>query len=195
MSIQEIESAWDAIRTRMEAVRPHLEKRGFLTPKSRDSANWVIRYRDPGPDRTRLRSLAVGSNPDLVERARRLLAEWQAVRHPERSLNNCARETWTALHQSAKAMPRRKRELFLKALRPVGTDPLQLFKAVNEWPNTLNEYRRNNPPGRPRRSARLFRFEPQSRSHCREPQVGERLARVFDFSFNQRQKVTYGSLD
>lgn len=137
----------------MEAARPFLERQGFITRKRNKpySDYWAIRYRDQGESKTRLRSIYIGADIELVTRARHLLATWQSAAHPERSPIPGAQQSWETLLDHARSMSRGHRRLFLETLRPAAGDPLQLFAAVHRWPNVLQAHLRSRRRGRPLR--------------------------------------------
>ncbi len=148
-----VEQKWDHLRTVMEAARCPLERQGFITRKSNKpkSEYWVIRYRETVESKTRLRSIYIGADTELVARARQLLGTWQSAAHPERSPIPGAQQSWETLLDHAKSMSRGHRRLFIEALRPVAGDPLQLLATVRRWPGVLQAHQRSRRPGRPLR--------------------------------------------
>lgn len=135
----------------MESAKPLLERQGFINRKlsKPHSEYWAIRYREPGESKTRLRSIYIGSDPDLVARSRHLLATWQSVAHPERSPIPNARQSWETLLAHSKTFSRGHRRLFIESLRPLAGDPLQLMTAVHRWPDVLQAHQRSRRRGRP----------------------------------------------
>lgn len=150
---------WQKIRAAMESAKPFLERQGFISRKSgkQHSEYWAIRYREWVEAKIRLRSIYIGSDPDLVARSRKLLATWQSVAHPERSPNPAQQQSWVLLLADARSMSRGHRRLFLEKLRPLAGDPLQLMAAVHRWPDVLQAHKRSRRRGRPRKG-RLAMF-------------------------------------
>ena len=78
---------WQRIRQRMEGVRPVLERNGSIQRKRMvsETAVFAIRWRERTKgDREVQRSIQLGSDPVVVEKARQLLASWQQKHDPRR---------------------------------------------------------------------------------------------------------------
>ncbi len=149
-----LEDAWIRIQNAMEGARPVLVRSGFVARKTQPSGTcyWVIRYRDFTGGQSRLRSISIGSHPEVVSKARYLLATWQADAHPDRSPIPGARESWQILKSHAKSMKREQARMFLDHLRPVARNPVELLAAVQSWPERLKAHRQGNRLKRRRRT-------------------------------------------
>jgi hypothetical protein len=72
---------WERIRTAMERNRPLLERQGTISAKMDGSTVYVLRFCERQQGRRIQRSIHLGSDSQLVERARALL---EAFREPKR---------------------------------------------------------------------------------------------------------------
>src|SRR3954452_8660227 len=72
------ERRWAAIRSKLEASSEQLIGRGALVAKVACGRRiWVVRFGDESGPRKVLRTVYVGDDPELVDRARRLLASYK----------------------------------------------------------------------------------------------------------------------
>lgn len=152
--VNTLRGSWTCVRDAMEKAKPILQRRGFIAQKTRASGTpyWFIRYRDHSGPTSRLRCLLIGTDPDVVSKARHLLATWQVDEHPDRSPIPGMRESWQLLRSQARLMKRVQGRLFLDHLRPIAGNPLQLLSAVHSWPERWKTIRRANELQRRRRT-------------------------------------------
>jgi hypothetical protein len=88
------ETRWARIARKIELAATHLRTQGVLV-RRRDAGRraWVVRYRTYDPEGTRLRSIYIGGDdePELVQRATRLLAELRGPSRRRREIDMFAR--------------------------------------------------------------------------------------------------------
>src|SRR4029079_16582822 len=74
-----LEAEWQRIRRRMEASRHLLAEQGsFVSKAGQDSTCWRLRFFERTAEGRRVqRSIQVGEHPELVRRARTLLASYR----------------------------------------------------------------------------------------------------------------------
>ena len=69
---------WSIIRAKMEAAATVLEKQGSMASRMVGSQrHWSVRYVDRTCSGNRQRAIHVGSDPEIIRRARELLAEYR----------------------------------------------------------------------------------------------------------------------
>ena len=73
------DTRWDLIRRKMEAHERVLARHGVLAPKRANGKTvWRVRFCEPGEDgKVIRRAIYIGSDPELVERARLLLQSFR----------------------------------------------------------------------------------------------------------------------
>jgi len=82
------EKRWQHIRQRMEAAAQRLQRHGVLVAKGgRKSPAWCVRYNDYAEGRRRQRSIYVGTDSVLVDRAGKLLAEYRELNRWQREMD------------------------------------------------------------------------------------------------------------
>lgn len=97
------------------------------------------------------RSIALGGDPEVVERSRRLLAEWQGRHNPARGIDPVVREVWQTIESGSMRMNRGARKVFKARCRAAGSNLHSLWMATTTWRQVeeLRQLRRRG--GRPRR--------------------------------------------
>jgi hypothetical protein len=89
-----LEERWSRIARKLNEAAAHLRAQGAVVRRRGAGRDvWVVRFRARGPDGARLRSIYVGGEdePELVRRARRLLAELRAPSLRRREIDMFAR--------------------------------------------------------------------------------------------------------
>lgn len=85
------EQRWQRIRSRMEQAAAILQRHGTLVAKQgRKTPEWCIRYSESVDGRRRQRTIYVGQDPILLERAKCLLEHYRSLDRWERELKRAA---------------------------------------------------------------------------------------------------------
>lgn len=143
---------WKQIRRRMEDVRPVLERTGSLQRKRTvgETVVFAIRWREePDTDRVVQRSIQLGSDPTIIQKARELLASWQQKHDPRRSLDRKTRFMVDAVGEFSKYFTGNERRRYRKHHLAAVADARGFMAAVNEWPRQFLDRELNRRGGRP----------------------------------------------
>ncbi len=96
---------------------------------------FAIRYREKTKDQIVQRSIPLGTDPKLVQKARELLAEWQVVRDPRRTIDPQLQAIWRMVADLSKMYPSRSmRDAFVNHHVKAGNDIRKLVNAASTWP-------------------------------------------------------------
>lgn len=130
------QNTWEETREKMFLAKDALTRNGCVCIKAGSSFQnrHVIRYSEKCPNGTVRRTIWLGSDPEIIENARNLLAEWQSARDPARCIDPHVRQIWETVRETARVLPRRQRKRFLGHIRSAGTDSRQILRAVLSWP-------------------------------------------------------------
>jgi hypothetical protein len=120
-----------------------------------------VRFHDRHPDGQRVyRSIGLGTDPAIAQRARELLATWQEPRDPRRAIEPGVREHWRFIYSVARIYKNRDRAAFLAHFLAAGNNFMKQLVAAGTWPAVYAERVRRRRGGRPRRG-RLMWFADQ----------------------------------
>jgi hypothetical protein len=85
------EQRWQRIQSRIDQAATILQRHGALVAKQgRKTPEWCIRYSESVEGRRRQRSIYIGTDPILVDRAKRLLEHYRQLDRWDRELEAAA---------------------------------------------------------------------------------------------------------
>ena len=100
---------WDEVLLTLEQHRDALSTNGAILSRRAASTGRVVfsaRVRVRTVTGTKHLRLPLGTDLQVVERARRLIQQWQGERDPRRSPDPAVREMWTVTERYARSLPR-----------------------------------------------------------------------------------------
>jgi hypothetical protein len=84
---------WQTIERRMRELEPVLRRQGAITAKTgRKSPAWSLRYKDYSTGKRVQKTLYLGTDPGLVQRAQRLLEHFRRVERWDREIELAGRK-------------------------------------------------------------------------------------------------------
>ncbi len=96
-------------------------------------------------------TVTVTPDPEVVRRARELLASWQERRDPRRTLNPALRQYWASVKQCSKLFGHRDRRAFMRLYLDAGNDRSGIMRATAQIESLMNHRRLRRRGGRPRK--------------------------------------------
>ena len=148
------QDVWPEVEKRLRAAREPLETSGSIHPRPRKNGGpgYAVRFRDRRTKGRKInRSIALGTDPDVVRRARELLALWQERRDPRRTLNPALRQYWASVRQCSKLFGHRDGLAFMRHCLDAGNDRSAIMRATGQIESLMNRRRLRRKGGRPRK--------------------------------------------